>query len=112
MGQRFNQQLLGPLDDDDRIYLARNNGQVTTVILPAIAPDGYTTQIKLLVGIHADGSIAGVRITEHRETPGLGDKIDLKKSDWVLEFNDKNLLEVGENGWAVKKDGGIFDQFT
>ncbi|WP_296980302.1 electron transport complex subunit RsxG, partial [Thalassolituus sp. UBA1505] len=110
--QRFNQQLLGPLDDDDRIYLARNNGQVTTVILPAIAPDGYTTQIKLLVGIHADGSIAGVRITEHRETPGLGDKIDLKKSDWVLEFNDKNLLEVGEDGWAVKKDGGIFDQFT
>jgi len=110
--KRFNQQLLGPLDDDDKIYLARKNGQVDTVILPVVAPDGYTTAIKLLVGIHADGTIAGVRITEHRETPGLGDKIDLKKSDWILEFSGKRLSDVGEDRWAVKKDGGIFDQFT
>jgi len=109
---RFNQQLLGPLDDDDKIYLARNQGQVTTVILPVVAPDGYTTAIKLLVGIHADGTVAGVRVTEHRETPGLGDKIDLKKSAWILEFSGKRLQDVGEDAWAVKKDGGIFDQFT
>ena len=110
--KRFNQQLLGPLAADDKIYLARKDGRINTVIIPAIAPDGYTTQIKILVGIHADGSIAGVRVTEHRETPGLGDKIDLKKSDWVLQFNDKSLADVDEEDWAVKKDGGIFDQFT
>lgn len=109
---RFNQQMLGPLSEKDRIYLARKQGQVTTVILPVIAPDGYTTAIKLLVGIHADGTLAGVRVTEHRETPGLGDKIDLKKSDWVLAFSGKSLNNPGEDQWAVKKDGGAFDQFT
>ncbi|MCD8521615.1 MAG: electron transport complex subunit RsxG [Saccharospirillaceae bacterium] len=109
---RFNQQLLGPLPDDARIHLARTNGRVTTVILPVVAPDGYTTQIAVLVGVHADGSIAGVRIIEHKETPGLGDKIDRKKSDWVLGFNDKSLTNPSGEGWAVKKDGGDFDQFT
>lgn len=110
--QRFNQQLLGPLKASDTIHLARRDGDVSTVILPVVAPDGYTMEIRLLVGIHADGSIAGVRITEHRETPGLGDKIDLKKSPWVLEFNGKSLSNPAEERWAVKKDGGDFDQFT
>ncbi|MDK2777386.1 MAG: electron transport complex subunit RsxG [Pseudomonadota bacterium] len=110
--QRFNQQLLGPLQAGDKIYLARTAGKVNTVILPVVAPDGYTTAIKLLVGIHADGTLAGVRVTEHRETPGLGDKIDLKKSDWILEFSGKKLDDLGEEAWAVKKDGGVFDQFT
>ncbi|WP_430462319.1 electron transport complex subunit RsxG [Thalassolituus sp. LLYu03] len=109
---RFNQQMLGPLSEKDRIYLARQQGNVTTVILPVVAPDGYTTAIKLLVGIHADGTLAGVRVTEHRETPGLGDKIDLKKSEWVLGFAGKSLDNPGEENWAVKKDGGAFDQFT
>ena len=110
--QRFNQQLLGPLNTGDAIHLARLDGEVTTVILPVVAPDGYTMEIRLLVGINADGSVAGVRITEHRETPGLGDKIDLKKSPWVLEFNGKSLNNPTEERWAVKKDGGDFDQFT
>lgn len=110
--QRFNQQLLGPLKASDKIHLARRDGEVTTVILPVVAPDGYTMEIRLLVGIHADGSIAGVRITEHRETPGLGDKIDLKKSPWVLDFNGKSLSNPAAERWAVKKDGGDFDQFT
>ncbi|WP_369854846.1 electron transport complex subunit RsxG [Candidatus Thalassolituus haligoni] len=110
--ERFNQQLLGPLPDDATIHLARRHGQVDTVILPVVAPDGYTMEIGLLVGIHADGSIAGVRVISHRETPGLGDKIDLKKSRWVMEFNGKSLASPGENAWAVKKDGGSFDQFT
>ncbi len=110
--KRFNQQLLGPLQAGDKIYLARTAGKVNTVILPVVAPDGYTTAIKLLVGIHADGTLAGVRVTEHRETPGLGDKIDLKKSDWILAFSGKKLDDLGEEAWAVKKDGGVFDQFT
>ena len=110
--KRFNQQLLGPLPDNAQIHLARTNGQVNTVILPVVAPDGYTTQIAVLVGVHADGSIAGVRVIEHKETPGLGDKIDRKKSDWVLGFNDKSLNNPKAERWAVKKDGGDFDQFT
>ena len=109
---RFNQQLLGPLPDDAVIYLARQNGKTHTVILPVVAPDGYTMEIGLLVGVHSDGTVAGVRITSHRETPGLGDKIDLKKSPWVLDFEGKSLLQPESELWAVKKDGGDFDQFT
>jgi len=110
--KQFNQQLLGPLPDDAVIYRARQQGQIHTVILPAVAPDGYTMEIGLLVGIKADGSVAGVRVTRHRETPGLGDKVDLKKSPWVLGFNDKSLMQPESEQWAVKRDGGDFDQFT
>jgi electron transport complex protein RnfG len=109
---RFNQQLLGPLADNALIYRARNNGLVSAVILPAIAPDGYTTNIDLIVGINRDGSLAGVRVVAHRETPGLGDKIDTRKSDWVLSFANKSLNNPMSEQWAVKKDGGDFDQFT
>ena len=109
---RFNQQLLGPLADNALIYRARNNGLVSAVILPAIAPDGYTTNIDLIVGINRDGSLAGVRVVAHRETPGLGDKIDTRKSDWILSFANKSLNNPTSEQWAVKKDGGDFDQFT
>ena len=92
--------------------VARSNGHIHTVLIPAIAPDGYTQEIALLVGINEDGSLAGVRITEHRETPGLGDKVDLKKSDWILGFAGKSLENPDTYLWSVKKDGGDFDQFT
>lgn len=108
----FNTELLGPVKESDHINFARLNGEITTVLIPAVAPDGYTQEIRILVGIYADGSIAGVRVTEHRETPGLGDKIDLKKSPWVLAFMGKSLSNPEEPMWAVKKDGGEFDQFT
>ena len=110
--KRFNQQLLGPLPESASIHVARRAGKIETLILPVIAPDGYTMEISLLVGIHADGHIAGVRIVSHRETPGLGDNIDLKKSPWILGFNGKSLTDPVEDKWAVKKDGGEFDQFT
>lgn len=109
---RFNQQLLGPLSDSALIYRARNNGQISAVILPAVAPDGYTTNIDLIVGIKRDGTLAGVRVVAHRETPGLGDKIDARKSDWILDFDNKSLNNPKPDGWAVKKDGGQFDEFT
>ena len=64
------------------------------------------------MGVNADGSIAGVRVLSHKETPGLGDKVDLKKSKWILGFNGKSLTEPLLAGWAVKKDKGTFDQFT
>lgn len=93
-------------------YLATLGGQPSAVILQVTAPDGYSGSIRLLVGILADGRLAGVRALHHRETPGLGDKIELAKSRWILGFEGKSLTQPDEAGWAVKKDGGQFDQFA
>lgn len=109
---RFNQQLLGPLSENALIYRAHRNGEVSAVILPAVAPDGYTTNIDLIVGVNRDGTLAGVRVVAHRETPGLGDKIDARKSNWIFDFENKSLNNPMSESWAVKKDGGDFDQFT
>ncbi|WP_212630028.1 electron transport complex subunit RsxG [Pseudomonas sp. KB-10] len=93
-------------------YLALKGGQPSALILPVTAPDGYSGAIHLLVGIFADGRLAGVRVLGHRETPGLGDKIELAKSDWIRSFEGKSLSDPNEDGWAVKKDRGDFDQFA
>jgi electron transport complex protein RnfG len=95
-----------------QIYLARQAQQVVAVIIPATAADGYSGDIDLIIGVNQDGTIAGVRALNHRETPGLGDKVDLKKSDWVLGFNGKSLINPEPEKWAVKRDKGEFDQFT
>ncbi|MFK7975136.1 MAG: electron transport complex subunit RsxG [Halioglobus sp.] len=100
------------LTEEKNIYIARNNGRAIAAILPVTAPDGYTGDIELIVGVKADGSVAGVRTLVHRETPGLGDKVDLKKSDWILSFNGRSLENPTLSGWAVTKDKGVFDQFT
>jgi electron transport complex protein RnfG len=100
------------LKSDKQIYLAKKQGKVITAIIPLIAVDGYSGDIGLIIGVNADGSIAGVRVLSHKETPGLGDKVDLKKSDWVLGFNGRSLDNPQSAGWAVKKDKGVFDQFT
>ena len=108
-------QLSDPLLGSDKplpAYLALKNGQPTAIILQAIAPDGYSGSIRLLVGIRADGRLAGVRVLSHKETPGLGDKIELAKTRWVLAFDGKSLHDPDESGWAVKKDKGDFDQFA
>lgn len=97
---------------DEMIYVARKSNQVVAVIVPAIAPDGYSGDIKLIAGVNIDGTIAGVRVLSHKETPGLGDKIDRKKSDWITDFNNTSLRNPKPENWAVKKDGGAFDQFT
>ena len=93
-------------------YIARKDGKPSAVILQAIAPDGYSGAIQLLVGVRADGRVAGVRVVGHRETPGLGDKIELTKSPWIRSFDNRSLTDPGESGWAVKKDRGAFDQFA
>ncbi|MDO6460423.1 electron transport complex subunit RsxG [Granulosicoccaceae sp. 1_MG-2023] len=95
-----------------KVWRARRDGQINAVIVAAEAPDGYNGRIGLLVGIQRDGSLAGVRVTTHRETPGLGDDVDISRSDWILGFTGKSLGNPDKAGWAVKKDGGIFDQFT
>ena len=93
-------------------YRVRQNDRVIGVILPATARDGYSGDIRALVGIRDDGSVAGVRVVAHRETPGLGDKVDLRKSDWILGFDNRSLSQPDLSGWNVEKDGGVFDQFT
>mgnify|MGYP003668983121 CR=1 len=110
--------LVGPetpgleLSEEKQIYIARQHGEVVAAIIPVLAPDGYTGEIELIVGVNADGTIAGVRALTHRETPGLGDKVDVKKSDWILGFAGRSLDNPTPDGWAVKKDKGVFDQFT
>jgi len=104
--------LLGLAQGGD-INLAREeDGSVSAVIVPAVAPDGYSGPISLLVGVNRDGTVAGVRVTAHSETPGLGDKVELKKSDWILQFNGRSLRDPSPDLWKVQKDGGAFDQFT
>jgi len=99
-------------EGEGEAFVARKDGKAIAVILPAIAPNGYTGKIHSIVGVFVDGSVAGVRVLRHRETPGLGDKVELKKSPWVLGYNGKSLGDPGTQGWQVKKDGGEFDQFT
>ncbi|MEM7084432.1 MAG: electron transport complex subunit RsxG [Pseudomonadota bacterium] len=104
-------QLLGS-DDSAYICRARLNDQSRAAVLQVTADNGYSGPIKLLVGIYADGRLAGVRIAAHKETPGLGDKIELKNSDWIRQFNGRSLTNPSAAEWTVKKDGGAFDQIT
>lgn len=90
-------------------WVARKQGQATGLVLEAIAPDGYSGDIVLLIGLNADGQIIGVRVTAHKETPGLGDYIDIVKSRWIIQFDGKSLVDPGENAWKVQRDGGSFE---
>lgn len=99
-------------DEPVRVYRARMQGQPVAAVLNLVAPDGYNGEIRMLVGIFADGRISGVSIISHRETPGLGDPVERNRSDWALGFDGKSLQNPAERGWAVKRDGGDFDQFT
>jgi electron transport complex protein RnfG len=94
------------------VYRAREDSEPVAAVLTVIAPDGYSGTIKMLVGIYHNGQLAGVRVIEHKETPGLGDKIDVKKDDWILQFEGLSLGNPPASKWKVKKDGGEFDQFT
>lgn len=104
-------EMLGT-EEPTTVYRARKQGENVAVVLTAIAPNGYSGQIKMLVGIYADGTLAGVRVINHKETPGLGDKIEEKKADWILQFEGLSLTKPASDKWKVKKDGGEFDQFT
>ncbi|VAW60933.1 Electron transport complex protein RnfG [hydrothermal vent metagenome] len=94
------------------VYIAKQQTQVSAMIFSVIAPRGYSGEIKMLIGVNMDGRVAGVRIVSHKETPGLGDAMEIERSDWVLSFNTRSLLNPDEKYWKVKRDGGYFDQFT
>lgn len=107
----LDETLLGS-DKPVMVYRARKDGEPVALVIAAIAPDGYSGSIKLLVGIRVDGTLSGVRVVAHRETPGLGDAIDETRSDWIHIFDNKSLQSPDVSRWAVKKDGGDFDQLT
>lgn len=94
------------------LYVARKAGQVHGLAFAVVAPKGYSGGIQLLVGVDRSGQVSGVRVTSHKETPGLGDPIEVEKSGWINGFQGRSLADPGEKGWAVRKDGGVFDQFT
>jgi len=103
--------LLGK-DKPSTVYQAKKDNTPVAVAFDITAPDGYSGDINILIAIQADGSVSGVRVISHKETPGLGDKIEVALSDWITKFNGKSLQSPSEKNWKVKKDGGIFDQFT
>lgn len=95
-------------------YRARRGGQPVALVFEAVAPDGYAGRIRLLIALGTDGQVVGVRVTQHKETPGLGDYVEPRKDKnkthpWIAQFTALSLAEVGDKGWKVKKDGGHFD---
>ncbi len=103
--------LLGTVEPST-VYRARRNGEPVAAIFNPVAPNGYSGRIHLLVGVYVDGRIAGVRVVKHAETPGLGDAIEIRKSPWITRFAGKSLSDPPLDAWAVKRDGGAFDQLT
>lgn len=103
-------QLPGP-HGEVTVYRARRAGRVQAVVFQVIGK-GYAGPIVCVMGVDRDGQVLGVRVLAHKETPGLGDKIELAKGDWILAFAGRSLRDPPPQAWAVKKDGGVFDQFT
>ena len=95
-----------------KIYFAKKDGNISAYAYETTAPDGYSGDIRLLVGLDPKGEVLGVRVIEHHETPGLGDKIERRISNWILGFTNQSINEHNLSEWAVKKDGGKFDQFS
>jgi len=98
-------------DKEITVYRATKDGKITGLAYE-IYGSGYAGEIKLMLGIDAQGKVLGVRVLAHKETPGLGDKIEVKKTDWILRFTDLSLGNPPLEKWKVKKDGGQFDQFA
>ncbi|MEB6377438.1 electron transport complex subunit RsxG [Leclercia adecarboxylata] len=95
-----------------RVFIARKGDTPAGVVMEATAPDGYSGAIQLLIGTDFSGTVLGTRVTQHHETPGLGDKIETRLSDWILQFAGKVIQGIDDPAFAVKKDGGDIDQFT
>lgn len=93
------------------VYRATKDGKVTGVAYE-IFGSGYAGEMKLMLGLDAQGKILGVRVIAHKETPGLGDKMEVKKGDWILRFTGLSIGNPPSDKWKVKKDGGQFDQFA
>ena len=105
------------LTESSVLYRARQSGQPTAVVFESIAPDGYAGKIRLIIAIRRNGEVAGVRITQHKETPGLGDYVEVKKDKnkarpWITQFTGLSLAQVSDKEWRVRKDGGRIDYYA
>jgi len=105
------------LDEPSTLYRARMGGKPVALVFEAVAPDGYAGKVRLLIALRADGTLAGVRVTQHKETPGLGDYVDPKKDKnksrpWITQFTGMSLATVANSCWKVKKDGGNIDYYA
>jgi len=109
---QFSDSTAFPQEQVVTAYRARNQNLPVAVILRFAAMDGYSGRINLLVGIDVTGRLTGVRVTSHKETPGLGDGIEVARSDWILDFDGKSLQQPPLEQWAVRRDGGVFDQMS
>ncbi len=98
--------------EPQRVFRARLNGQDSALAIESTAPNGYSGKINLIIGINKESIVTGVRVLKHKETPGLGDKIETRISDWITRFTGLTLTDENTDKWKVKKDGGQFDQFT
>ncbi len=94
------------------VYRGSLQGKITACVWEIRSDQGYSGTIRLLLAVNTEGAILGVRVIAHAETPGLGDKIEANKSDWVLKFNGLSLGNPPQAQWKVKKDGGQFDSFS
>lgn len=101
-----------PGNDPAVIYRVFAEGAPVAALFAVTARDGFSGPIRILVGINVDGTVTGVRILQHRETPGLGDKIESARSDWVFQFDGRSMGDPVAMGWAIEIDGGEFDQLT
>lgn len=98
-------------DTDTTVYIAKQNEIPVGFAFPVVGY-GYSGAIQLIMAVNTNGEILGVRVISHAETPGLGDKIEINKDQWITGFDGHSLTTKNENQWHVKKDGGDFDQFT
>lgn len=101
-----------PGSDAAIIYRVYAAGEPVAALFIVSARDGYSGPIRILVGIETSGVVTGVHVLEHRETPGLGDRIESGRSDWLKQFNGRSLVDPAPTGWRIKRDGGQFDQLT
>ncbi len=105
------------LAEASTVFIARKGGHPVAAVFEAVAPDGYAGKVRLILAVRADGRVAGVRVTQHKETPGLGDYVEIKKDKnkarpWITQFNDMALDKVADKDWKVKKDGGMLDYYA
>lgn len=101
-----------PGSDAAIIYRVYAGGEPVAALFVVSARDGYSGPIRILVGVETTGVVTGVHVVEHRETPGLGDRVEAGKSDWLKQFNGRSLVDPEPTGWRIKRDGGQFDQLT
>ncbi len=105
------------LAEASTVFIARQGSQPVAAVFEAVAPDGYAGKVRLILAVRADGRVAGVRVTQHKETPGLGDYVEIKKDKnkarpWITQFNDMALDKLADKDWKVKKDGGALDYYA